>query len=496
MKREVLRIVLIFVLCFVLAVGACLLCACIMDRVEPLASAEENDREVLREEESVQLRSDPVRSINTTLPDNGVVGDNILPVSDFSVSNDVWHYNSVSSISFNPLNLVASANYAGYAYYFSDPSFFVGNQFTLSIYARVITGEGALSARYTVPGQSGPTLTLGLVKFYNSDWAVISTSIDTTSFSSFNLFRFVIYANTAGTEIEVQWAKMELGSSFTGYVFNNYLNYGYDQGVVDGFEQGYTAGGQAGYDQGFLDGSHAYARSTHTLIFNDVESQNSLPFGWSDFGISDSYELQSTYFSMESYWFSEKGYVILDSGTFYTGPAGQGVITGVVIYISTAPDLLSYDDIFSVDFPWIGVSLSQYSSSLLIHDSSFPSNWNPVQYPRAKEVTITAQLGLSEWLDKVSTSSESIGYKTGYTAGYDAGLGVGYNNGYSYAIHINESGDWRSMISALIGVPVSYIRSFFDFQILGFNMLGLFQTLVTLSLFFFLLRFMMGKVSV
>lgn len=83
------------------------------------------------------------------------------------------------------------------------------------------------------------------------------------------------------------------------------------------------------------------------------------------------------------------------------------------------------------------------------------------------------------------------GYKQGETIGYENGYGVGYSDGLKTA----ETGDFMSLITAVIDAPVTAFTSLLDFEILGFNMRTFVLSLLTAALVIAMLRLFSGKLG-
>lgn len=81
------------------------------------------------------------------------------------------------------------------------------------------------------------------------------------------------------------------------------------------------------------------------------------------------------------------------------------------------------------------------------------------------------------------------GYSTGYTEGYDEGdkltsesLQNAYNDGYSVGLSKAENFDFAHAVSTVIGAPVTVVKEFLSFEILGVNLISFISGLITLMI--------------
>lgn len=489
MKKLFFGIILIL-LTFVASFASCVL----LD----YAMAEDYERYVFESDNSLS------RSIPSSLPDDGIVLDNLLTNVDYSTytSSSIGGYTRYGGTDYSisrsndVLSIVDnnSSGYLDFAYIFQGGYNSYLNQ-TLTYTICIIYDGQPLVCSVTGTVTSNFSVNADLVPDGTNRRSRLFIENRNNTFKVW--FRVLPQATT-----QLVYTKLEVSSSFTGFVPNDYTNYGYTQGYQGGYSEGYSVGQSFGYDEGYadgyIDGTEAYARHVLTIAYNGVETQDRSNIGYSDFGVSID-DLPNTFFSLESFWFDDRGYVVVSKGQFYTDT--NTVNPGVAIYISTGlvTDDDIRDDIDSIDSPTCVVVLYEhYSLFMMIGDTIFPSagTWNPVAYPRAKVVKVTGQLGFDAWQDSIDEAVRAQGYYEGYRDGRSFGFDDGYNRGFSYGIQLRDNGDWRSMLSALIGVPISYIVGFFDFEIFGFNFLSVFKTILILSIFVFVLRFMLGKVKV
>lgn len=90
----------------------------------------------------------------------------------------------------------------------------------------------------------------------------------------------------------------------------------------------------------------------------------------------------------------------------------------------------------------------------------------------------------------------NTGYDTGYNTGYDIGLNAGYDNGYNQGYEngktdgISTANDYTflGLFGAVADTPVMMIRSLFNFDFFGVNLLTVVLSLFTGVILFYLLR--------
>lgn len=92
-------------------------------------------------------------------------------------------------------------------------------------------------------------------------------------------------------------------------------------------------------------------------------------------------------------------------------------------------------------------------------------------------------------------NSFNQGYENGYRDGKKDGIDIGYKNGLDvgekkgYNAGLNANNSFYSLISAVFDVPISYITSFLDIEILGVNLSQFFYSLLAICIVFAVIRF-------
>lgn len=97
--------------------------------------------------------------------------------------------------------------------------------------------------------------------------------------------------------------------------------------------------------------------------------------------------------------------------------------------------------------------------------------------------------------DTVGLTDYNIGYNAGYGSGFNAGYTEGYdegdkvtsetlqnayNDGYSVGISKAENFDFAYAVSTVIGAPVTVVKDFLNFELLGVNLLAFISGIITL----------------
>lgn len=75
---------------------------------------------------------------------------------------------------------------------------------------------------------------------------------------------------------------------------------------------------------------------------------------------------------------------------------------------------------------------------------------------------------------------------------FNNGYSVGYSNGYAQGSYSAENGDIADVIYACADTPLTILSGLLNFNILGFNVFGIFTALITICLLFFILKKLKG----
>lgn len=85
-------------------------------------------------------------------------------------------------------------------------------------------------------------------------------------------------------------------------------------------------------------------------------------------------------------------------------------------------------------------------------------------------------------------AGEDTGYTNGYSNGYDDGLIDGYDNG---VISANDY-SFSSLLTSVVGAPVTVFTDLLDFNIMGYSLLNIVMGLLTLGLVVLIIKLCLG----
>lgn len=166
--------------------------------------------------------------------------------------------------------------------------------------------------------------------------------------------------------------------------------------------------------------------------------------------------------------------VLLNSGGVISSSGPIGSAVEFVFTDGSRVDFNTYDNIFSY------VDLTQFTGK---------------QVRRVYFYVFTPDtyfFGLNSNADYLNAYNNGFddgnksGYDSGYGDGYKKGSDVGYTNGYNkgYNLGTSSSGDYSflSLIGAVIDAPLQALSGLLDFNLLGFNLLQFFYSIVTCAL--------------
>ena len=128
------------------------------------------------------------------------------------------------------------------------------------------------------------------------------------------------------------------------------------------------------------------------------------------------------------------------------------------------------------------------------------SDPNTVKYPVIlKEFSVRVGRP-GDLLHEFSLWSDSelygLGYASGYAAGltsdsaesYNDGYGVGFTDGKIEGLKLGQSGDWKSLMTAVVDAPINTFQSLFNFEILGLDMRVAFGSILALCVILIIIK--------
>ena len=470
-------------------------------------------------------------AIEATLPDNGSVGANLLKnSSDISVAP--WYYSAANFIGDNQFQSTADWGCAVY------PLFDSVNSKTVTISARVRLVSGTGNVTFNLrrfPSNGGGSVGLNSVTTISKDFVVLSTTYDLSTFDSIK-YNLCIYTSKKNAICAVDWVKLEIGSSFTGYVpdyqnqikdlqdKNHDLQVKYDDFVS---EANFSYLSTVSLENAYYFNQNVPERSgTSSYTFGPNASDNSLPEAERNFtcpvngfysntiyrrylfGVQLPYavpagstiKLNYTCFCVGAaftgvpfselwrlgytyaFFFGQYGYPTVDEpgqtlvvDSFNN--ANGDIYVKVTSYI--AFDVVSRSDNSQRLSGYLSVSDSGVFS--LHTDSSLGHQW----FLAFNTLNVYYQ---GDMLAAAVDSAKKDGYNRGYQEGKVAGREVGYQEG------IKDNGDYTFMglLGAVFDAPIQAFKGLLSFEVLGVNMTAFVSSLFGLAVILLIIKLILG----
>lgn len=460
-------------------------------------------------------------AVESTLPDNGRVGDNILTnSSDFSKSP--WNRSGSSLVSGN--QFIANSDWGSISYPLG--SSYNEKVVTCTVRVRRVSGSGsvALNLRYFSSGSSSST-GLSVVSTVSSNFVILTVSYDLSLYNA-SSFHFVIYGSKAGTTFEIDWAKFELGSSFTGYVPNyqnqindlqNQLNQAnndkeelqaqynklldsMDFSTFNSVDLNSTRPLIASTTMGNSIGSSSTAASYNGVSYggywyyrNSVES-DPYSFGLAEFDIGSTLlagsDIKISYDALFPYngSFADNVGVVLTFSNFgvYSSASNMKVSS---VFIP-ASDFISKELIYNFDFDvnYITFGVGTFDSS--------SNTFNDITLGYDINSSVKQGVFISNFVVKGRGSNFSVaidnankqGYNKGYQEGKVAGKTIGYQQG------VKDQGDYTFMglLGAVFDAPINAFKGLLNFEILGVDMTAFVSSLFALAIIVVIIKISLG----
>lgn len=120
------------------------------------------------------------------------------------------------------------------------------------------------------------------------------------------------------------------------------------------------------------------------------------------------------------------------------------------------------------------INIQNFMTSSTPYSKIFRTDFSFLDNTGAQSFTLT----MSNRNSPAYTSGYSNGYSNGYTNGYDVGLTDGMNNGVTFF----------SLFGAIADTPLLMLRSLFNFELFGANLLVVVLSLVTGLMVFYVVR--------
>ena len=472
-------------------------------------------------------------AIDATLPDNGIVGVNLLKNSS-NISVAPWFFSVATYIGDNSFQ--STSDWGCAVYPLSDSV----NSKTVTISARVRLVSGTGNVTFNLrrfPSNGGPSVGLNSATTTSNDFVILSMTYDLSTFDSIK-YNLCIYTSKKGSVCAVDWVKLELGSSFTGYVpdFQNQiddLQFKYDdlQSKYDDFvtEANFNFLNTVSLENAFYHNQNVPERSGgSSYTFGPNGSDNSLPQSERDFTCPISYfysnevhrpylfgfqlpyvvpagstiKLNYTCFCVGAsftgvpfselwrlgftyaFYFGEYGYPTSDdSGQMLVVNSFNNVNGDIYIKVNQPTSYVAFDVVSRVNYAthltgYFSISNGVFSLS---NDSSSGTQW----FLAFNKLNAYYQ---GDMLSSAVDSAKKDGYNQGYQEGKVAGREVGYQEG------LKDNGDYTFMglLGAVFDAPIQAFKGLLSFEILGVNMTAFVSSLFGLAIILLIIKLILG----
>lgn len=470
---------------------------------------------------------------------NGVVEDNIILNSSFSDFSN-WSVAGASISSYNPLVFSATGAW-GSIYQILPYQELINQTVTLTVRFRKVSGSSnaVCNLRYRLEGQSSTT-GLQSISTASTDYVLRSQTYDLSELVDLSYLQVSIYGQTSGTQVEVDFVKLEIGSTFTGYVPKDYTNYGYDQGYNEGVQdtnrkfntlRGYSILSSPAhvlkykYNQDFISNVNPGESTiaTYMPIRNGdpplLFTYNDVPYGFGNpissltprsfYSLGYDYSLQLYGQVIPSgYTTFQIGYNVIYDGTnlyfckgsFVWDPSyrlvAQSVDTAQYIFLDQFVANVYFSNIAAMD-------LSSYLQSGQIYNfyifkSNLETAWNLNTYNTYYTGINSICFVKVENNDVIGQSSYNEGRTDGFEQGRLSGYYEGWADGYAQGELVAPADGqytFLGVIGALFDAPVNSLKTFLDFDLLGFNMKSFVFAMLTLAFIVLIIRLILGSKS-
>lgn len=411
---------------------------------------------------SLSFSSGVASAYTVTLPDDGLVGSNLLldaTVEGYSGSS--WTRNSEYTFSYDDgvCNVVAVS--PSYYYFLSQSIFTTSSSLTCSVYCALSTGSIAFRL---FDGSNYIYSTY----FSSSSWQVFTYTFNDLAPGNYTFS--LCSSKSTGFNVDFSYLKVEVGVQFTGFILGNPSSY--EDGFNTGLEQGYNDGFNAGKDEGLVDASNLFLATAFDVSYSD--STNSIYIQNSP----DAHFVNSNLSAFNLYWpyscmrydFENGNIVPSDCLT----PSG-----GEVPDVRNSKFTLKFDGYYDMA-QWLKDNPTDYLCNYILTGEGVPS------------VYVFNDLSNLDGYLNGALSAYDNGYESGYDIGYTDGSKKGYNSGYN-AGHNDGVSDantysFLGLIGAVFDAPISAFRGLLNFDVLGVNMSAFVTAMLSLCVVFVLLK--------
>lgn len=485
------------------------------------------------------LSSNGVASADST---NGVVENNIILNSSFSDFSN-WSVAGASVLSNNPLLFSATGAW-GSVYQILPYQELFDKTVTLTVRFRKVSGDSSAvcNLRYRLEGQSSTT-GLQSISTASTDFVLRSQTYNLSELINLSYLQVSIYGQTSGTQVEVDFVKLEIGSTFTGYVPKDYENYGYNQGYEQGLNDEFDLRAYRYLDNFSYTSSSGFVN----LDFDSDKFSTSFNFDGKKFLIDRYYVSPSAssayYHNIGSFYSLYDSSSVHYYGLKYTNNLLSGdilitfpfvfcdddfdimfcfedTVTGSLNYVTSSDSLHwfwgniigQYNDGFSLDeYPVYSCQLHYFSSNpcnLYVFNRGMRPAYN------SSSVQVLSVRGLklpldTSWSNIYATSVRSAlnSFDDGYAKGVEAGIesaqqsnaqavvnarAQGYEQGRRDALSDDNDYTFFGLLGAVIDAPIKSFNGLLDFNILGTNLRSFVLAMLSLSVIIIVIKIALG----
>lgn len=442
---------------------------------------------LLKPAESVGVAS----ALEATLPDTGIVGENLFGDSYYNQFSDssLWELNysdctyAVEDGFLNIKGESASNRYVPLLSFIGEDINYSGREeFKFTIYYRVNSGNVSCTF-YDYNLRGGFTNTsLNIMSGDTSVFSIKGPSFVSKNSSGgyFTDFRLAVGVNSGSFDVDIVYIKLERGSSFTGYAIDTNGSYeegfnagqsadyqqGYEAGVADGTQSGYDEGYKAGVSDGLISANDIFVCSAVDIEYDKVKDY--IYFNPND--VYSSYaNVMVNSFAMAFVPLSSLRYDDVDGG-FYPVDIVRNS-EGELPDVKTSAYYMVFNSLVDVG-QWLLDNPNDYLCSYYITGEAEPA------------AIIFADLSrLDSFMSGASVNYQN-GYDDGYGSGFASGENTGYNKGYSVGYNKGtvEGSDYSfiGLIGSVLDAPISAFKGLLNFDILGVNMASFVTAILSL----------------
>lgn len=415
---------------------------------------------------------------NATLPDDGIVGENLLSSSYFTNYKNSASWKFVAPFTSSDVvqsseycTFTSSATVSGTKLFYQDVYHDVHLPITISFYGRVTSGSISMGLFYGADFNNA-LLAIDIDGANSGEFAVHSFTVRASDYPEppvidTSNFQFTICTyGQRGATFDIQWLKVESGSEFTGYIPQSTTSDDYEQGYDDGYKQG-TADGVISANDIFLCTAFAIQYdSTKKNIYISKEDAHS---SYTNFVVNTIamvfVPLSCLYYDGEDGGFYPKDIVRNSAGEL--------------------PDI--NDSSYWITFD----TLIECGQWLLDNPNDFLCSYYITGEAQPAALVFSDLTKLPNFMSGAGESYE-VGYNDGYNTGqYDGnktGYNQGYNAGYNEGVVSGADYSFLGLIGAVVDAPINAFQGLLDFDILGVNMSSFVMAMFSLCFIFLLLK--------